>query len=94
MKIKLVNGFFIVVLFFVTEGLCAQGSHRPSYTGGRFNLMLNGNNSGYLKPIVKSDTLIYTVKDLKDTAAIRTKCDSIFRKYNKWYYIQYKIKKG
>lgn len=94
MKNKLLSSICLLVLLFVTDCLFAQKSKNRSFTGGRFMLDIAGHNVGYLKPVVKKDTLIYTVNDLRDSAIIRTKCDSIFRKINQQYYIQYKLKRG
>lgn len=85
--------FLLLTLFLIKDNFVSAQNRRRSFTAGHFQLPLNSNMKGYLKPFVKGDTLIYTVKSFSDTIHIRLKCDSIFRKDNQHYYLKYKLAK-
>ena len=70
----------------------AQPEER-SYSASRFTLQLDGSKKGFIKPIEKGDTLVYTINRLSDSVLIRKKFDSTFSTTGKKYYLQYRLKK-
>lgn len=71
----------------------AQPKER-SYAASRFTVQLNGSKKGFLKPVEKGDTLIYTIDRLADSVLVRKKFDSTFSATGKKYYLQYKLRKN
>ena len=92
MKKKVTVFFVSAIMFLSGYSVNAQLPSR-SYTASNFALVIGSSKGGYLKPIMKGDTLVYTVKSISDTLVVRKKCDSLFNKYGKRYYLRYKIKK-
>ncbi|MEO5944921.1 MAG: hypothetical protein ABIP30_09175 [Ferruginibacter sp.] len=84
--------FFLFCILACLAGNIASAQKQRSYTSGNFQLYLPG-QEGYLKPIKKNDTLIYTVQHLSDSTLIRKQYDSLFKIKGKKYFLKYNLKK-
>jgi hypothetical protein len=86
------NYSLIIIFLLLVSNVIAQRGKERNHSAGNFHLEMAGYSKGYLKPFMHGDTLVYTVKNISDTLLVRKKCDSLFYKYGKRYYLQYRIK--
>ncbi len=83
--------FTILVLLCIMNISLAQTKTR-TYATGNFGLDIGG-QQGYIKPVEKGDTLIYTINKLSDTLLLKKKFNTIPLPPGKKYYLKYTVKK-
>jgi hypothetical protein len=84
---------FALLLCFLFFGKTSFAQSKRSYSASHFSLDLDGSKNGFLKPVERGDTLVYTVNRLADSILIRKKFDSTFGAGGKKYFLQYQVRK-
>ena len=88
------NTFILITIFLFTSLTAFTQRDRRGYVSERFRVELDGaGKTGYIKPVVVKDTLVYTVRKISDTLIVRKRYDSLQRLDGKRYFIRYKYLK-
>lgn len=80
------------LVFLCIMNISYAQKEKRTYTSGHFGLDIGG-HQGYIKPVEKGDTLIYTISKLSDSLLVREKFNTIPLPPGKKYYLKFKVKK-
>ncbi|MEO5945236.1 MAG: hypothetical protein ABIP79_00355 [Chitinophagaceae bacterium] len=84
---------FTAFVFLCIMNISYAQKKTKTYVTGRFGLDIAGDEQGFIKPVEKGDTLIYTINKLSDSLLLKKEFNKTLLPPGKKYYLKFKLKK-